>query len=160
VFVPDDGENPWTLTAALVVRGPNGAPVVGLESPTNHAVFVAGSGVPLSAVAAASSGAVVKVEFFAGATLLGTVWAPPYAMIWSNPTAGQHSLTASVTDSKGNSARSEAVDISVAVMAGRPHLIAGNQLDVFGEQTGAAVAVGSGAVYVAGQTTSRASAGL
>ena len=56
---------------------------------------------------------VVKVEFFDGERLIGTVSAAPYAHIWTNVTSGNHVLTAQAIHASGTAVRSERVSITV-----------------------------------------------
>ena len=44
-----------------------------------------------TATAGSSDGSVAKVEFYQGATLIGTAAAPPYSVIWSNVANGSYS---------------------------------------------------------------------
>lgn len=76
-------------------------PTVTLTSPLANTVFPAGSPIPLTANAADSDGTVAKVEFYQGATLVGTATAAPYSATWSNAPAGTYSLTARATDNSG-----------------------------------------------------------
>lgn len=55
-----------------------------------------------------------KVEFFAGARLLGEDSFEPFVFTWSNVPAGSHVLTARATDEQGAAATSEAVTVWVA----------------------------------------------
>ncbi|HEY8877116.1 MAG TPA: Ig-like domain-containing protein, partial [Roseateles sp.] len=62
----------------LVNQGSNTAPTVALTSPTAGGSYSAGSAITLSATATDSDGSVTKVEFFDGASLLGSVTSAPY----------------------------------------------------------------------------------
>jgi chitinase len=55
----------------------------------------------VTASAADSDGTVAKVDFFAGATPIGTATSAPYSVSWSNVAAGAYSLTAVATDNAG-----------------------------------------------------------
>ena len=91
----------------------NTPPTVSLSSPTNNASFTAGDNVTLQANANDSDGSVAQVEFFVGATLLGTATGSPYSFTWSAVPAGNYSLTAKATDNQGAAATSGAVSITV-----------------------------------------------
>src|SRR5439155_932348 len=77
------------------------------------ASFTAGANVTLQANANDSDGSVAKVEFFAGATLLGAATGSPYSFTWTAVPAGNYSLTAKATDNRGATATSGAVSIAV-----------------------------------------------
>jgi ethanolamine utilization microcompartment shell protein EutS len=70
--------------------------------------------VELSAAAADVVG-VTRVEFYDGATLVGTDTAAPYAVSWdaSAAGAGAHTLTARAYDAAGNAGTSTAVNVTV-----------------------------------------------
>jgi len=53
------------------------------------------------------------VEFFNGATLLGTATSSPYTFTWSSVPAGTYSLTAEAFDASGTTATSSAVSVTV-----------------------------------------------
>src|SRR5688572_8489036 len=64
--------------AQNVVAGPNQAPVATLTLPANGAAYIAPATIPLAATASDSDGTVVRVDFFAGAILIGTATTAPY----------------------------------------------------------------------------------
>ncbi|HYG77652.1 MAG TPA: Ig-like domain-containing protein, partial [Planctomycetota bacterium] len=103
-----------TTSAAVNITVSNVPPTVSLTSPTNGATFTAGANITLTANAADSNGTISKVEFFAGATLLGTSTTAPYSFTWNNVAAGSYSLTAKATDNGGLSTTSTAVNITVS----------------------------------------------
>jgi hypothetical protein len=65
-----------------------------------------------------SDGTVAQVQFFDGATLIGTDTTAPYSMSLTNATVGAHSFTAVATDNAGATTTSAVV--SVTVNAGAP----------------------------------------
>src|SRR5690349_21212417 len=89
-------------------------PTVSITSPAAGAV----SGtVAIDATAMASqqySLTIASVQFFDGATSLGTVNAAPYTVNWDTTmtTNGNHTLTAQATDSKGDQATSAGVVVT------------------------------------------------
>jgi photosystem II stability/assembly factor-like uncharacterized protein/uncharacterized protein GlcG (DUF336 family) len=93
----------------------NAPPSVSLTSPTNNATFAAPATVSITATAADNDGTVTKVEFFNGATLLGTSTTTPYGFTWSNVASGSYTLTAKATDNSGNVTTSTAVAINVTI---------------------------------------------
>lgn len=96
----------------LVNQGSNTPPTVALTSPTAGGSYGAGTVVTLSAAAADNDGAIAKVEFFDGATLLGTSTAAPYNLAWT-ATLGSHSFTARATDNLGAQTTSAVVALSI-----------------------------------------------
>ncbi len=88
-------------------------PVVAITSPTNGAVFLAGSLVTIRAAASDPDGSVSLVEFFAGPAKLGETVSPPYDFAWSNAPAGVHALTVAATDNTGTRATSAVVTVAV-----------------------------------------------
>ena len=89
-------------------------PAVTLTSPTNGNVFFAGSNIFLSATATSIVGTITKVDFYRGASRIGTVSNSPYSAILSNAPPGSNSLYAVATDSIGQVAASSAVNVLVA----------------------------------------------
>jgi hypothetical protein len=97
----------------ITVGAPNSLPVVSLTAPAAGSAFIAPAAIVLAAAATDPDGTVTKVEFFHGATLIGSVAAPPYMVTWPNVAAGSYALTAKATDNVGASATSAPVAISV-----------------------------------------------
>src|SRR5688572_13414775 len=91
------------------------APAVSMTAPAAGALYTAPAAVLLQAAATASSSgkSIAQVEFFAGATPIGTVTAAPYAFSWENVAAGSYSLTARATDNLGVTATSAPVAVFV-----------------------------------------------
>jgi uncharacterized protein (TIGR03437 family) len=89
-----------------------GAPVVTLTIPANGSTFIAGTNINLAATATDSDG-ISKVEFFRGTTSLGVDTTAPYTAVWVNPSKGNYSLFAKATDTKGNSANSASISITI-----------------------------------------------
>ncbi len=93
-------------------QGSNVAPTVALTSPTATGSYSAGNAVALSATAADSDGSIARVEFFDGATSLGSATAAPYTVNWT-ATLGTHSFTAQATDNLGAQTTTAAVAVSI-----------------------------------------------
>lgn len=98
---------------AVVISISNPAPSVSMTAPANGASFSAPATITLSANASDSNGSITKVEFFNGATLLGTDTAAPYSVVWSNVAAGNYNLTAKATDNAGAMKTSPVVTVAV-----------------------------------------------
>jgi len=99
---------------------PNVPPTVSLTAPANNASVVQGAVVALAATAADSDGSIVKVEFYDGATLLGTATVAPYSYSWKGASVGTHSVTAKAYDNAGASTTSAAISLAVAAPTAVP----------------------------------------
>jgi len=107
-----------TSTAATVtVTNPNAPPTVAITAPANGSSFVAPASVSLAAGASDSDGTVTRVDFYAGATLVGSSTVAPFAATWSNVPAGSYSFTAVATDNAGAKTTSAAIGATVAPAA-------------------------------------------
>lgn len=94
----------------------NVAPTVAITAPASGTTITQGSTVAITASAADSDGTVARVEFYDGATLLGTDTTAPYAFSWVTSTAtatGTRSLTARAFDNTGAATTSAAVSVTV-----------------------------------------------
>jgi RHS repeat-associated protein len=92
-------------------------PTVSLTAPTNGASYSAPASIMLSATAAGSGSTVSRVDFYSGASLLGSAIAAPYTYTWSNVPAGSYTFTAVATDTSNVSISSSPVSVSVSVGA-------------------------------------------
>ncbi len=92
---------------------PNYPPIVSITSPANNASFTPPANVSVTASAVDVDDAVAKVDFFDGATLVGTVTVFPYSVALVNLATGTHTFTARATDTQGASTTSTAVSIIV-----------------------------------------------
>jgi plastocyanin len=103
------------MTGSVTVQGGNVPPSVTITSPTNGATFAAPWTGIIQATASDTDGTVAKVDFFAGATLLGTVNNPPAnpSLTVTNLAAGSYTLTAVATDNGGATNTSARVGIAV-----------------------------------------------
>jgi glucose/arabinose dehydrogenase len=101
-----------TYTATFNDAGPatNQPPTVTLTAPASTTVNTA---ITLNATAADSDGSISNVQFFAGATALGSDTAAPFSLAWTPTTPGSFNLTARATDNSGNSTTSAAVSLTV-----------------------------------------------
>ncbi|HEY6166947.1 MAG TPA: Ig-like domain-containing protein [Verrucomicrobiae bacterium] len=99
--------------AALSAAGSNNPPYAEIVSPVKNQLFTAPANITISATATDFDGAVSKVEFFRGTNKLGEVTNSPYDLNWPNAPAGNHVLTARVTDNNGASSVSAPVEVFV-----------------------------------------------
>jgi RHS repeat-associated protein len=109
----DDKWGVNTSTPVSVVVKANIAPTVAMTAPANGSTLYIPGTVTLTANAADSDGYISKVEFLNGATLIGTDTSAPFSYAWTNAAAGNYSLTARATDSKGAVTTSAAVALLV-----------------------------------------------
>jgi plastocyanin len=91
--------------------GGNTPPTVALTAPASGATFQTTDTITFTATAT-DDGSVAKVEFFAGANLIGTDTSSPYT-ITASLAAGTHSITARATDNAGATTTSTTVSIAV-----------------------------------------------
>lgn len=98
----------------------NHVPVVSLTGPASGATYVAPGSVPLTATASDTDGTIARVEFYSGATLLGTDTSSPYSFTWSSVPAGSYSLTAAAYDNVGAKVTSAARTITVTAVTTAP----------------------------------------
>ena len=91
----------------------NQHPIVTLTAPTDGATLTQGVATQLTATASDPDGTVTSVEFFDGATSLGTDNTSPYAVPWTPSVLGAHSLTARATDNGGANTTSAPVSATV-----------------------------------------------
>ncbi|WP_198938009.1 Ig-like domain-containing protein, partial [Pelomonas sp. KK5] len=113
--VATDNLGATTTSAAVAVTVnalANSAPTVNLSAP-NGTSYTAPATIALSATAADSDGTIAKVEFYAGATKIGTATSAPYTMSWASVAAGSYSITAVATDNLGATATSTPVTVTV-----------------------------------------------
>lgn len=123
-----------TQTSRVVnisVQGANTPPTVSITSPANGASFTEPAQITITATASDPGGAITKVEFWEGTTLLGSDLSAPYRFAWQNVGSGVYSLTARATDNSGASAVSSAVQVSVQSGPSDPRSITGEWSPVF-----------------------------
>lgn len=97
------------------LNGVNSSPSVSITSPTTGSVFATPATVTINATATDADGSVSNVEFYNGATLLGSDNTSPYSYTWSGVTVGSYAITAKAYDNLGASTTSTVVNISVSV---------------------------------------------
>ncbi len=87
-----------TNSISIVVNSP---PVTSITNIVSGSVFAAGTSIQLKAVATDTDGTITQVQFFNGATLLGTVTGSPYNLTLANVTNGNYAFTTQATDNRG-----------------------------------------------------------
>jgi hypothetical protein len=109
-----DNAGASTSSSALTVTvNANTPPAVSLTSPGGGTSFIAPASTTVSATATDAGGSVVRVDFYAGAILVGSDTTSPYSVSWSNVQAGFYTLTAKATDNGGASTTSASVSVTV-----------------------------------------------
>lgn len=86
-------------------------PTVAVTYPEDGAEFSIGKEIDITAEASDLDGSIVKVEFYDGASLLGTVTTPPYILEHTFYQLGAHIITAKATDNDEITSTSQAVTI-------------------------------------------------
>lgn len=103
---------------------PNSPPVIAISAPSHEASFTAPADISIIAEASDRDGAVVKIEFFAGASQLGVVVSDQSPLtqaefVWRNAPPGRHALSARATDNRGGATASTNL-VQIVVDAGTP----------------------------------------
>ena len=97
-------------------------PTVTLTSPTSGEAFVETSNITLTANVVANGQTVSTVQYYQGSTLLGQATTAPYLFTWTNPPAGNYSLTAAAIYNGSSTNASPAVGIYVGIATNAPSL--------------------------------------
>jgi hypothetical protein len=118
--VATDNSGLSTVSSAvqITVNNSNIPPAVSITAPLAGTNFPAGANISINADASDLDGNVTQVEFFNGATSLGTDNSAPYSFAWNNIPAGALSLTARATDNSGGTTTSTAVIINSVSQTG------------------------------------------
>ena len=115
-----DSDGNTVTSSAVAVSVVGTPPSVALTTPVNGAQFNVPATINLAASATDDDGAIVKVEFYNGATKLGEATAAPYTYAWTGVAAGTYSLTAKATDDDGYMTTSDAVSVTVNTVGTPP----------------------------------------
>ena len=111
----DDRGARATSSAVHITIDANVPPAVSISAPAPNRVYVAPATVALGATATDADGSVARVDFFAGATQIGSASTPPFVATWNNVVAGSYLLTARATDNRGATSTSTPVPIVVTI---------------------------------------------
>ncbi len=101
--------------------GGNVPPTVNLTAPSSGASFTAPANITLNATASDSDGTINRVEFYQGATLIGTTTTATngvYSFAWNNVAAGNYTLTARAYDNANAPTTSNSVAVTVNSVGG------------------------------------------
>jgi len=110
----------WTAPTDDAPPPPNVPPTVSITSPASGASFAAPATIAIAADATDNDGSVTQVQFYSGATLIGTSTTSPFGMTWSNVPAGSYTLTAKATDNSGAVTASRSVATTVTATTPPP----------------------------------------
>jgi len=102
-----------SVVSVTVNPGSGSPPAVSITNPANNTVFTAPVNITLTATASDADGTVAKVDFYDGATLVGTATSTPFSVTLGSVAVGTHTLTARATDNVGLSTTSAAVTVLV-----------------------------------------------
>src|SRR5229473_600857 len=106
----DKGKTDLSESVSITV---NALPSVSITAPANNAILTAPATFAVTASASDSDGSIAKVEFYRGATLIGTATSAPYSVTLSDAAAGVLNLTATAIDNRGASSISAPVTVIV-----------------------------------------------
>lgn len=91
----------------------NESPSASLTAPGGGASFTAPATITVSANASDTDGTIARVDFYQGATLIGSDTTSPFSITWSSVPPGSFTLTAVATDDDGATTTSAARSITV-----------------------------------------------
>jgi subtilisin-like proprotein convertase family protein len=109
-----------------VPRPTNNAPIIALATPADGTSYAAPASISLAASVTANGHTISQVQFYNGATLLGTVAAVPYSFSWNNVIAGTYSLTAQAVYDSGSTVASTSANVAVTNASGSGAVTFGN----------------------------------
>ena len=111
----DDGAQTTSASVSVSVNNPasNASPSVAITGPAAGATFIAPATIAIAANASDTDGTVARVDFYNGATLLGSDTSAPYQWSWTGVAAGTYTVTARATDDDGAQTTSASVSVSV-----------------------------------------------
>lgn len=109
----DNGGAVATSAVTTIQVKANVVPTVRITAPANNAAYTAPAAIAIAATAADSDGTIARVEFFQGATKIGTSTTPPFGFTWTGVAGGTYNLTAKATDDKGAVGTSAVVTVKV-----------------------------------------------
>jgi chitinase len=119
VATDDRGARRTSNPITISVLPPDNPPTVSLTAPSNGSTFGVNASIAVNASASDSDGTIAKVEFFVGATLIGSKTALPYTVTWTPTAAGNYLLTAKATDNRGVAVTSNAANVSWSLTSRR-----------------------------------------
>jgi regulation of enolase protein 1 (concanavalin A-like superfamily) len=115
IATDSDGDSTTSAPVSVTITSAstNQPPSVSLTAPAGGSTFTAPASMTVSASASDSDGTVSRVDFYQGATQIGSDTSSPYSISWTNVAAGTYSLTAIARDDDGATRTSSAVSVTV-----------------------------------------------
>ncbi len=105
---------PYSIDIEII----NETPTVMLTSPSAGAVFDAGSSLTIEASASDADGSIIRVDFYADGSLLGSDSEAPYSFDWDNLEAGPHTVGARAIDNFGEASALSTAAVGVLFAEG------------------------------------------
>ncbi len=99
---------------SFTIQAVNAAPSVSLTAPKADATFQKPATVTMTADASDSDGTIAAVDFYVGATLVGSDTTAPFSFVWMNGSRGMHQISVVARDNKGATTRSDVRTIAIA----------------------------------------------
>jgi len=106
----DKGDTDLSDPVSITV---NALPSVSITAPENNSILTAPATFTVTASASDSDGSIARVEFYNGATLIGTATSAAYSVTLSDAAAGVLNLTATAIDNRGASSTLAPVTVIV-----------------------------------------------
>ena len=104
--------------AKYVVIDPAQAIKVAIASPLNNASVSVGTVVPLSARFSSAVKTIARIDYYNGATLLGSSTTIPFGINWTPTAQGSYSITAVAFDTINNTKTSAPINVTVTAASG------------------------------------------
>ncbi|NVN93404.1 MAG: hypothetical protein HXX11_22800, partial [Desulfuromonadales bacterium] len=112
------GESGFSSTSSTILTPASLPPYVAITAPANGSRFPLGSSVTITATASAAAGLnISRVDFFAGATLIGTSATAPYTITWTPASAATFNLTAQAVDTHATPQTTTSAIVPITVVA-------------------------------------------
>jgi 2',3'-cyclic-nucleotide 2'-phosphodiesterase (5'-nucleotidase family) len=118
VVVTDQDGATAEVTKAVTITAANQAPVIAITSPADATTAPAPYTVAFKVNATDADGSVKSVDYYAGATKLGTSTNAPFSFSFANAPVGPHILTAVAIDNLGLTSTSAPVNVTVTRAVG------------------------------------------
>jgi hypothetical protein len=101
----------------------NKLPIVSLTTPVNNAIYTTPASVTITANASDTDGTIANVEFYNGATLLGSDATAPFTYSWANVSIGSYIIIARAYDNENAVTTSASITIQVNAPANQPPVV-------------------------------------
>ena len=113
-----DDQGKVTTSAVRTITVTNPALSVELTKPEAGQRFTEPATIELEALVRLNGGVIQKLEYYTGSALIGTVTTAPYRYTWTDVSAGSHSISVRVSDSKNRTATSAVRTIQIGGKGG------------------------------------------